>query len=234
MNYLKIYCNLIRKAEQRGYTKKKAKQFGIYVEGHHTFPKSIFGENNRIVYLTAREHYVAHCLLEKICIKRYGENHWKSKKMIKSHINMMCKNEYMEKYVNSILYENCRKRFSSQMSGSGNPMYGKTHSEEYIKSLKQRDFSEETRIKMSLKRKQRITKQSTKELTSKSGERFIYKVLSPNNNEYIITNVRKFCRENDLDCSSMIKVSNGKAKTHKGWKIEKIGEIKKIIDYIDQ
>jgi hypothetical protein len=41
MNYLKHYCNLIRKAENRvppeGYTEK-----------HHTFPKSIFGKNNRV------------------------------------------------------------------------------------------------------------------------------------------------------------------------------------------
>ena len=55
MNYLKTYCNLIRKTEQRGYTKKKAKEQGLYVEGHHTFPMSIFGKNKRIVYLTARE-----------------------------------------------------------------------------------------------------------------------------------------------------------------------------------
>ena len=45
MNYLKTYCNLIRKAEQKGYTKKKAKEQGLYVEGHHTFPKSIYGKN---------------------------------------------------------------------------------------------------------------------------------------------------------------------------------------------
>ena len=64
MNYLKVYCNLIRKAENRippeGYTEK-----------HHTFPKSIFGNNTRVVVLTAREHYIAHTLLAKICIKKY-------------------------------------------------------------------------------------------------------------------------------------------------------------------
>ena len=64
MNYLKHYCNLIGKAENRtppeGYTEK-----------HHTFPKSVFGKNNRVVVLTAREHYIAHALLERIYIKRY-------------------------------------------------------------------------------------------------------------------------------------------------------------------
>jgi len=86
MNYLKVYCNLIRKAENRtppeGYTEK-----------HHTFPVSIFGKNNRIVILTSKEHYIAHILLEKIFIKRNGLNHRKSKKMISAHINMKGKND---------------------------------------------------------------------------------------------------------------------------------------------
>jgi hypothetical protein len=225
MNYLKVYCNLIRKAEKRGYTKKKAKEQELYVEGHHTFPISIYGKNRRIVYLTAREHYIAHSLLEKICIKRYGLNHWKTLKMIKAHISMTGSNNKMERYKNSFLYEKCRIRFSEKNSGSGNPMYGKTQSTELIEYLRNRNFSKETRKKMSIKRKQRVTKQSTKNLVSKSCEKFIYRVLSPTNVEYIITNARKFCRENNLDCSSMIKVSKEKMKNYKGWYMEKIGEV---------
>ena len=228
MNYLRTYCNLIRKSEKRGYTKKKAKELGVYVEGHHTFPKSIFGKNKRIVYLTAREHYIAHALLEKICMKRYGLNHWKTLKMIKAHISMIGFNDKMKRCKNSFLYEKCRIRFSEKNSGSGNPMYGKTQSKELIEYLRNRNFSEETRRKMSIKRRQRVTKQSTKNLVSKSCEKFIYKVISPTNVEYIITNVRKFCRENNLDCSSMIKVSKGKMKTYKGWYMEKIGEVAKV------
>jgi hypothetical protein len=113
MNYLRTYCNLIRKAEKRGYTKKKAKEQGLYVEGHHTFPKSIFGKNKRIVYLTAREHYVAHALLERICIQRYGKEHWKSKKMTNAHIIM----GGVGKYRNSYIYEEARKRYSEHRTG---------------------------------------------------------------------------------------------------------------------
>jgi hypothetical protein len=226
MNYLKSYCNLIRKAEKRGYTKKKAKEQGLYVEGHHIFPVSIYGKNKKIVYLTAREHYIAHVLLEKICITRYGLEHWKTKKMIKAHISMIGNSKNRGEYVNSILYEKCRIRYSLRNSGTGNPMYGKKHSEKVIEDLKNRIFSDETRRKMSINRKKRVTKQSTKELTSRSCEKFMYKVISPNKTEFIITNVRKFCRENDLDCSSMIKVSKGKIKHYKGWYIEKIGIIK--------
>jgi len=113
MNYLKSYCNLIRKAEKRGYTKKKAKEQGLYVEGHHTFPKSIYGKNKRIVYLTAREHYIAHALLEKICIRRYGLKHQKTYKMIWAHVMMVGKNKrVVERYCNSHLYESARLRIS--------------------------------------------------------------------------------------------------------------------------
>ena len=113
MNYLKTYCNLIRKAEKRGYTKKKAKEQGLYVEGHHTFPVSIYGKNKRIVYLTAREHYVAHILLEKIFLKRYGIKDERTPKMIWAHIMMIGKNKLTEKrYCNSYLYEKTRLRIS--------------------------------------------------------------------------------------------------------------------------
>ena len=142
MNYLKVYCNLIRKAENRtppeGYTEK-----------HHTFPKSIFGNNNRVVVLTAREHYIAHALLEKICIKRYGRNHIYSEKMIYAHFLM----NDGKRYYNSFLYEAARQKVSEihskRVSGKNNPRYGKVgvykHTEETKE--KQRKFNIENNIK---------------------------------------------------------------------------------------
>ena len=107
MNYLKVYCNLIRKVENRtppeGYTEK-----------HHIFPKSIFGNNNRIVILTGREHYIAHALLEKVCIQRYGLKNNKTIKMNFAHLSMKGNNR---KYLNSYLYENAKKRRSESIKG---------------------------------------------------------------------------------------------------------------------
>jgi hypothetical protein len=121
MNYLKVYCNLIKNAENRtqpeGYTEK-----------HHTFPVSIYGKNNRIVVLTAREHYIAHILLEKICIKRYGLYHYKTHKMNKAHC--MMKSDKKSRYYNSYLFENARTRRSLQSCGEGNSMWGKKFSDE--------------------------------------------------------------------------------------------------------
>jgi len=125
MNYLKIYCNLIRKAENRtppeGYTEK-----------HHTFPVSIFGKNNRIVVLTAREHYVAHALLEKICIQRYGLHHYRTKKMNNAHIMIKSSG-----YCNSYLYETAKIRRSENMRRNLHRL-GTRHTEETKKILSEK------------------------------------------------------------------------------------------------
>jgi hypothetical protein len=127
MNYLKVYCNLIRKAENR--TPPEG-----YIEKHHIFPKSIFGNNSRIVILSGREHYIAHALLEKICIKRYGLRDSKTLKMNFAHISMKGNNR---KYWNSCLYENARIRRSNIMKGKKYSL-GFKHTEETRK--KQSEF----------------------------------------------------------------------------------------------
>jgi hypothetical protein len=141
MNYLKAYCNLIRKAENRtlpeGYTEK-----------YHTFPVSIFGKNNRIVVLTNREHYIAHALLEKICLKRYGENHGNTVKMSNAHTLMISNG----RYYNSHLYEGARIRVSKSMMGNKRGV-GRKSTEEEKENLRikatGRLHTEETKQKLS-------------------------------------------------------------------------------------
>lgn len=150
MNYLKIYCNLIRKAEDRTPPED-------CVEKHHTFPKGIFGDNKRIVILTPREHYVAHLLLEQIHIKRYGVDDERTKKMTLACLLMRSRSE---KY-NSHLYEQIRKRHSEnmkeKMKGEGNPSYGVPCSEERKQKIREKNLgrkaSQEARDKMSRARK---------------------------------------------------------------------------------
>ena len=60
MNYKRIYNNLIDKG-----LKRKILNENNYYEKHHIIPKSIF-ENNVVVHLTGREHYLAHYCLYKI------------------------------------------------------------------------------------------------------------------------------------------------------------------------
>lgn len=48
-----------------------------------------------------------------------------------------------------------------------------------------------------------------------------YILVSPNQVEYIVTNLKEFCRNNNLNYKSLLNVSRGKAKTYKGWKCDK-------------
>jgi len=148
MNYLRVYCNLIRKAENRDCLEG-------YAENHHTFPISVYGENQRTVKLTAREHYIAHALLEKIFIKRYGEKDKRSIKMIHAFYCMNSANR--KNYYNSFLYESSRDKFIKVMKGRkpveniGKWNIGKVRSEETKQKIRQKRalqvFSEEAKQK---------------------------------------------------------------------------------------
>jgi len=83
----------VRAAEQRGWTKVTA---SCYVEKHHVFPTKIFGENSRVVYLTAREHFMAHLLLWKGLKGRYGTHHWKTAKAGKAVQAMSMNSKFTE------------------------------------------------------------------------------------------------------------------------------------------
>ena len=152
MNYLKVYCNLIRKAENR--TPPEG-----YIEKHHTFPVSIFGKNKRIVVLTAKEHYIAHALLERIFIKRYGLDNWKTIKMMNAfwYMNNI---KTDNNYYNSYLYENSKIRYSQIVRGKNHPAYGVKRTPETCEKLRKSKLgennpqygkspSQETRNKMS-------------------------------------------------------------------------------------
>lgn len=96
MNYLKIYNKLIEKAKNRVI-------LNGYKEKHHIIPKCINGDNSQynLIYLTAKEHYIAHHLLVKI----YPENSslffafnamvgWKSNNTIKRYKPKLSAKEY--------------------------------------------------------------------------------------------------------------------------------------------
>ena len=66
MDYEKVYNNLI---ENRQLNKLKHK--GDYtVEQHHIIPRSCGGTDDKsnLVYLTCREHFIAHWLLVKVAL----------------------------------------------------------------------------------------------------------------------------------------------------------------------
>ena len=103
MNYRLIYSNLIFKALARANNEG-------YFERHHIVPKSLGGIDDKanLVKLTAREHFIAHCLLAKI----YGETQWSAVILMKGE---PVTGKY-NRYINSRLYEIAKKKCAIETS----------------------------------------------------------------------------------------------------------------------
>jgi hypothetical protein len=123
MNYLKLYVKICQK------TKNRLKNKDEIYEKHHVFPKSIYGKNSFLINLTVREHYIAHRLLLKAFILRYGENHYKTAKMAMAVHKMIYR---ISKFIlnpitNSRMYEIARKAVVLAKTGKKrNDMLGKS------------------------------------------------------------------------------------------------------------
>lgn len=108
MNYQKLYNNLIKKAQVR----QKEEPLSGYKEKHHIKPRSLGGldENDNLVELTAREHFLAHYLL----FKMYSG--YRRCKMAKAYM-FMCNNSNK---TNGRSYENARLHYVRGIKGNFN------------------------------------------------------------------------------------------------------------------
>lgn len=103
-----------------------------YIERHHIIPKSLGGSNDKsnLVSLTAKEHFICHALLCRMCINR---DHYF--KMLNAFQRMQTSNSDQKRYTSN-LYQYFKEEISIAksilMSGENNPFYGKTHTEESI------------------------------------------------------------------------------------------------------
>lgn len=145
--YTKWYISIIRNStttkDETGYT-----------EMHHIVPKSFSSllaikdihNSSNLAELTAREHYVCHRLLARMFIGMF------KRKMAYAEHRLACTNAG-ESYVSSRQYELIRKRHANSISGEGNPMFGKMH-------------SDITKLKMSAKAATRIVSDITRQKMS--------------------------------------------------------------------
>lgn len=104
---------------------------GKYKEQHHILPKSLWPEFENLYFhkwnsinLTGRQHFIAHWMLWKA----FGGS------MTKAFQMMLKQTKSMKRYtrISSRTYETLKKDYatimSTEMRGSGNHMFGKTHS----------------------------------------------------------------------------------------------------------
>ena len=135
MNYSQIYFKIIENRKNNPYSG--------YVEQHHILPKSLGGLDNQdnLINLTAKEHFICHLLLTKI----YSEKTPEYYKMIKAFMMMLtCKSNNQNRAINSKKYEYLRIKFSEaqkiSQSGIRNSQFGKKKTEEQKEKIRQSEI----------------------------------------------------------------------------------------------
>lgn len=150
MDYEKIYAQLIEHRKQNKIVDKS-----ISIERHHIKPKKIYPElakdKDNIVTLTYKEHFLAHHLLFKIYLNKFGKHDKRTIKMAYAFKRMCfdkkhnCKinirqyaiikqitsqdtSETVKKYWKSLSDEQYKEFINSHiLRGKANGMYGKGH-----------------------------------------------------------------------------------------------------------
>lgn len=107
--YTTWYNSIVSKAKFQNRQKLNRKHPDyVYYEKHHIIPKALNGTNtpDNLVLLTAKEHFIVHLLLPKMCI---STKHMQQ--MLTALFRLKQKNSYQsERYFNSRLYEFYKKK----------------------------------------------------------------------------------------------------------------------------
>lgn len=139
MNYHKIYEDFI---QSRKLMEKNLIVSEDYKERHHILPVCMGGQNNKsnLIYLSARDHYFAHCCLAKM----YGGKMWSALWAMSS----MTKREPSRKaFSKRKMYEICKREFAKNNSERLKKQWADgykivrgpwKHTEEHIHLLKER------------------------------------------------------------------------------------------------
>ena len=217
-NKYSVWYNLIITRSQnkaRVKLKKDDAQYR-YFERHHIIPKSLGGSNDRenLVLLTAREHYICHLLLIKMCVSK---KHYR--KMLYAFNRII--NKSSTKVINSSMYERLRTEFSIMKSetskGELNNFYGKTHTPEtksYLAGVCShygddngffgKTHTVETRKIISISAKARTNVPPPPQIGSKNHFAKDYLITDPLGDSLIIKCMKEFCEVNNLCCRTMI------------------------------
>lgn len=203
MNYQRLHDAIIAYHQQNPPTG--------YTEKHHIVPRCMGGSNEKtnLVRLTARAHFVVHRLLCKI----YPSNG----KLLYAFQLMFASNNTATRGADagwfrssSKLYSAHKLAYSAQrsvdMSGIPKSMEWKTH----MSGVMRGRIDPRT---VSGKQRQIAAVAKT------------YKITFPDGNVAAITNLRKFCRELNLNQGAMSRMQNsrGKYTHHKGFQVVLLG-----------
>jgi len=182
MKHFNHYIKLIRNAQQRGNG----------VEGHHIFPRALFGDNDGVVMLTMREHYVAHKLLFHVCKSRYG-NHPNTYKMANAVMMMGNRSSRHYEVARNYFTDNHHTKTKGGRAAISERMKGNQHL-----------------IGKTLGPMSENHKRSISEAKNKS-----YEVAFTNGQVCDIVGLTNWARERGYNPSHLIQIAKGKRQRHK-------------------
>lgn len=170
MDYEKIYAALVLKRQKTEVLNPQ----DHYLEKHHVLPKSMGGKNtsDNLVFLTAREHLVAHMLLKVITKKKYGASSEEYRKMVSALFFMVHRTaEHAYTHVSSREYARMREAFayvtSLRVAGKKHWHYGQRWSDEVKAKISKantgRKFSPEVRLKLKQRKSSTLGRKWTDE-----------------------------------------------------------------------
>jgi hypothetical protein len=229
MDYIKHYNNLISTRLLLKSQRHQMRKNGEYFEGHHVLPKSKGGtgissrglNNKNIVYLTAREHFLAHWMLWRI---------YRDRSSALSFHKMISSNKNQNRIKSSRGYEEARLAFSITNKGNdyGKFSKGKKLSENHKNIISKfmkgrwegeknpfygRKHTDEVKIKISQKRKLRVLE----DVPNYKGDREVIKdgkVLG------IFKTTKEVAKFINCAASNVRHVLSGNQKTAKGYLIK--------------
>jgi hypothetical protein len=138
MNSQRIYNMLMERARERNWTRKMSSE---YVERHRIIPGCLGGKytQDNYVFLTAREHFLAHWLLFKI---------HRTSKLAFAWFKMCKGSPNQQRKFNSRDFERVKKALSISQKGKEGTFKGKKHKPESIEKMKQHPKTDEHILKI--------------------------------------------------------------------------------------
>jgi|LakMenEpi03Aug12_release.lakeMendotaPanAssembly.Ray.scaffolds.fasta_scaffold248145_2 hypothetical protein len=206
-----------------------------YTEKHHVIPRSLGGtdDTGNLVDLTAREHFICHWLLVKM---NSGEDR---AKMVYALRMMRAEKIGQHRYKTKItarVYENIKQEYaiiqSVKVTGKGNGMWGKTHSEEARQRISEANTGRVQPLDEKEKQKAAITGRKRKPFSDEWRANMSAAKQGENNNRYgvkITEDTRKKMREKAIGRKQSAETVQKKADAIRGSKREK-----KLCPHCDQ
>jgi hypothetical protein len=217
--YYNWYYNIIQKAIQQKRSRKQG-----YFERHHIIPKSLGGndENQNLVLLTAREHFICHLLLTRMlegkskdlmifaCLKLSGGEWYLPEGVVRSRTYERIKkhaaaasSRRMKGIRKSVTHcENLRKAFQNSISHKEAARNNVTKAHELNRGKSRPQHSQFMREHNSLQHNTQ------------------YSWTNINTQEHFIgSRIELHSKYPELRLDELWKVTAHKAKSHKGWKL---------------